>query len=374
MPIDRIILAPDSFKGTLGSPAAAAAMAAGVRRALGRDDAAVLCPVADGGEGTLDALVSAMSGDFEQLAVDGPLGDRILARYGLVDGGRIAVIEMAQASGLTLVPEQNRDPTRTTSYGTGEFIAAAIERSCKEIIVCIGGSGTVDGAAGMAQACGFRFIDDRGNEIRERMSGGLLQRIARIERPLRTWPRIRVACDVTNPLCGANGASAVYGPQKGATPEQVQLLDAGLAHLAMIVGGDPNIPGAGAAGGAGYGLVNFFNAKLERGIDLVLDAVGFRERCRGASLVITGEGRLDAQSLHGKAVMGVAKAAHQLNLPTFAVVGSVGEGAERCLSSAGGWLDGYIALADEFGKEQAMRDPAPLITEIVERIVRKRST
>jgi glycerate kinase len=224
----------------------------------------------------------------------------------------------------------------------------------------------------MAQACGWRFFDQHDLEIKERMSGGLLHRIARIEPPGYSLPRIRVACDVNNRLCGPAGAAQVYGPQKGATPEQVQMLDNGLAHLALIADQRAaNSEGAGAAGGAGYGLMTFFNATLERGIDLVLDALHFREHCSDADLVITGEGRLDSQSLRGKACMGVASAAAEHCVPTIAIVGSTGPGAEDCINpDRGGFLRAYFALEDRFGRERALRETSRLITELTEDVLR----
>ncbi len=365
----KIILAPDSFKETLPAAEVAEAMAAGVRR-VSREVAAEECPIGDGGEGTLDALIKA-TGDNGRLVrgrAAGPMGDVKDARFGLMYDGHTAIVEMAEASGLALVPRELRDPTRATSFGTGQLICSAIDHGCEQIIVCIGGSATVDGGTGMAQACGFRFLDTNGREITEPMCGGMLHRIARIERPSRAWPRIRVACDVTNPLCGTEGAAAVYGPQKGATPKKVRLLDEGLAHLAKIVGGDPSIPGAGAAGGAGYGLVTFFGATLERGIDLVLEAVRFRDRCRNAALVITGEGRLDAQTLRGKACLGVAAEAAKLGVPTIAIAGSTGPGAEHCVGS--GLLRSYHSLEERFGRERAMRDAKNAIADITEEVVR----
>jgi glycerate kinase len=363
-----IILAPDSFKETLSAAAAARAMAAGVVRASG-DLTSDHCPIGDGGEGTMDALVSAMGGAFETREVTGPLGQRMTARLARAGPGAIGIVEMAEASGLALVPTAARDPMRTTSYGTGELIAAAVERGCREIIVCIGGSATVDGGCGIAQACGVRFVDHAGNEITERMCGGLLARIAAVTRPDRRLPRIRVACDVTNPLCGERGAAAVYGPQKGATADQVTALERNLAHLARVAGGDSSKPGAGAAGGAGYGLMAFLDATLEPGINLVLDAVGFRERCRQAGLVITGEGRLDQQSLEGKACIGVAKAANELGVPAIAIVGSTGPRADHCVGP--GLLDSYCSLSERFGHERSMHETPALLTSVTEEVVRR---
>jgi glycerate kinase len=289
------------------------------------------------------------------------------AHFGII-GGAIGIVELAQASGLALVPPKQRDPTRTTTLGTGQLISHAIASGCREIIVCIGGSATIDGGTGIAQALGWRFLDGHGGEIGPLMCGGTLGRIAKMIAPETTLPRMRVACDVVNPLCGLNGAAAVYGPQKGATLQQVKMLDDGLTHLAKLAGGDPNAPGAGAAGGAGYGLATFLNATLERGIDLVLEMVRFNDTCRGADLVITGEGRLDSQSLQGKACMGVAAAARRLGVPTIAIVGSTGPGAERCIGP--GKLSAYHSLADRFGEDRARREAKTLMADLTEEAVR----
>lgn len=368
MPLRKIILAPDSFKETLSSADVAAAMAVGVAR-VSNSIIAHQCPIGDGGEGTMEAIVRARGGRLVEVRVAGPMGEAVNARYGVIDGGAVAVIELAQASGLVLLRPVQRDPMRTTTFGTGQLIAHAVAAGCREIIVCIGGSATVDGGAGIAQALGWRFLDGHDKElVKPRMCGGMLGCIARIIAPELQLPRLRVACDVTNPLCGPNGAAAVYGPQKGATPQQVRLLDDGLANLARIAGGDPDMPGAGAAGGAGYGLAAFFGATLERGIDLVLELVDFRAMCRGADLVITGEGRLDAQSTQGKACLGVAKAAHEVGVPTIAIVGSTGDGAESCLGP--GKLSAFHSLADRFGVKRAMGDAKILLADLTEEVVR----
>ncbi len=365
---DRIICAPDSFKGSLSAVAAAAAMAEGIARA----EPAVVCdqcPVADGGEGTLDALVRAMGGRLERARVLGPLGVPVEARFGIAPDGRTAVVELAEASGLAMIPPSRRDPTATTTFGTGQLIGCAFERGCETVIVGIGGSGTIDGGTGLAQALGARFFDRKGNELEAPLTGGRLADIARYDRP-RGGPRIRVAVDVTNPLCGPEGAAAVYGPQKGATAEQVERLDSGLAHLASLGSLDPRTPGAGAAGGAGFGLVEFCGARLERGIDLVLEAVDFAARCRDARLVLTGEGCLDAQSLAGKATLGVAASASRLGVPTIAIVGRTGPGVEACLDPAqGGSLASYVSLADRFGADRAMREAADLVAQVAGEVI-----
>lgn len=367
----RIVCAPTSFKETLSAAQVAQAMAAGVARA----DAALTCelmPVGDGGEGTMDSLLAEMRGSVEPVEVMGPLGKPVSARLGIIKTRGLGIVELAQASGLMLVPIEQRDPTRTTTFGTGRLIAHAMDRGCEEIIVCIGGSATVDGGAGIAQALGAKFYDANGLLIGRPLSGETLLDVARIDRAAMKLPRVlRVACDVTNPLCGPNGAAHVYGPQKGATSEQVPLLDNALAHLARVVGGDADAPGTGAAGGAGFGLANLCGATLERGIELVLEMINFEERCRGSALVVTGEGRLDAQSLFGKACIGVARRAAKLGVPTVAIVGSTGPGAEDCVDPAkGGALAKFISLTDRFGESRAKRYAAASIEEVAAEIVR----
>lgn len=367
--IVKIICAPDSFKQSLSAPAVAEAMAAGARKAAAEQGIAVdvdLCPIGDGGEGTMDALLAAMGGQVREAEVLGPARDTVRARYAICHG--VGLIELAEASGLARVPEAQRNPMKATAYGTGQLIHRAIDDGCDEIIICVGGSATVEGGASIAQALGARFFDARGNLIDEPLSGGALHRIVRVEPPS-ALPPIRVACDVTNPLNGPNGAAFVYGPQKGANAQQVRELDEALAQWARIAGGDPDAPGAGAAGGAAFGLASVCGATLTRGIDLVLEIVHFAPRCAGASIVFTGEGRLDEQSLHGKACMGVAIAAMKAGVPTIAIAGSVGAGAERCLVEHGGFLQRYVSLADQFGLERSLSQPYQCIEETARQLV-----
>ncbi len=379
----RVILcAPASFKGTLSAAEVAAAMAAGIQKSGLPLDADV-CPIADGGEGTLDALASALGATFHDMDVHGPLGQIIRARFAVA--GSLGIVELAQAAGLMLVPAEERDPMRTTTYGVGELIRAAIERGCESIIVGVGGSATVDGGAGLAQALGAKFFDQAGNEMAMPMTGGSLRDVARIQKPdiSSLWKenrsregraRIRVACDVTNPLCGSDGAAAVYGPQKGASPQQVRELDHALTQFAALCGVEPNVPGAGAAGGAAYGLMALCGATLERGIDVVLSAIRFDDRVRGAALVLTGEGRLDEQSLSGKACLGVARAASMRGVPTFAIVGSTGPGAERCVGETRwGLLRDVLSLEDRYGRERALSEPAELVSAATLELIRHTS-
>ncbi len=367
--LERVLCAPDSFKGTLSAQAVASAMAGGVGRA-DETIACDQCPVADGGEGSLDALISATKGTIHRAIVTAPLGESIEARYGITGDQRTGVVELAESSGLTLIPSDDRDPARTTTYGTGELIAAARDRGCETIILCIGGSGTIDGGVGIAQALGAKFFNGAGQLLDEPLPGARLSEITSFQLP-DSLPQISVACDVTNPLCGPEGAAYVYGPQKGASPQQVQQLDIALGHLASLTTIDPNLAGAGAAGGVGFGLAAFCGATLEPGIELILKAVRFRQRCQGADLILTGEGCLDAQSLHGKAAIGVAQAAEDLGVPTIAIVGSVGLGAEACIKpESGGLLADVISLTDRYGLERSMAETAALVEEAVADVIR----
>lgn len=332
----RVVVAPDKFKGCLTAPQVCEAIAAGIRSV--RPDATIdLCPMADGGEGLIDALVDAGSiGHFETRAVTGPLPEMtVRATFGLIRGGRTAVIEMASASGLALLKPEDRNPLNTTTFGTGQLLVEAAKCGVDEILLGIGGSATTDAGIGCAQAAGLPVILEGGAPVSptEPLCGRDLDLVVLVKHG-RGSPvervKITVACDVTNPLYGPNGAARVFGPQKGATPEQVEELDAALRSLAERLGktAEANAPGAGAAGGLGFGMLAFFGATLRPGVDIVIDAVRLRERLAGADLCITGEGRLDAQSLAGKAPIGVARLCKQLGIPCVAIVGTAGEGAE----------------------------------------------
>lgn len=334
----RIVAAPNPFKGSLGAPAVAAAIAAGVRSVF--PSAQVIeVPVADGGEGTVEALVAAARGELVEVTVEGPLGEPVTASVGLLAGGRTAVVELAAASGLPLVGDR-RDPRVTSTYGFGQLLAAARARGVKEIIAGIGGSATNDGGAGMAQALGYRLLDEAGRELPR--GGAALARLHGIDRsgvdPGWREVQVRVACDVSNPLTGPEGASAVYGPQKGATPEVVRELDAALERFSQVVERDlgvavRDLPGAGAAGGAGAGLVAFLGAELTRGAPLVIDASGLDEALAGAAAVFTGEGRVDGQTVYGKGPAEVAARAAAAGVPAVLLAGSLGPGWERVLEA-----------------------------------------
>lgn len=330
----KIVIAPDSFKECLTAAQVASAIETGFKEIL-PDAQYVKVPVADGGEGTLQSLIDATDGHFIKVPVTGPMGYQVQAEFGVLGDGATAVIEMARASGLELVSPDQRDPMIATTAGTGELILSALDRGVKKIIVGIGGSATNDGGAGMMQALGVRLLSDDGKELP--YGGGPLQSLGSIDtsnmdQRLQSV-EIIAACDVDNPLTGDNGASAVFGPQKGATPEVVEALDQSLGHYARIMERDlgvsvRDVPGAGAAGGMGAALLGFLNARLEPGIEIVMDAVGLAEKVKGANLVITGEGRIDGQTAQGKTPVGVARIAKSLDLPVVALAGSVGQGAD----------------------------------------------
>ena len=358
----KIVIAPDSYKESLSALEVAQAVEAGFRQVF-PDANYVLVPVADGGEGTVDAMVAATGGRKETVTVSGPLGEPVEAFYGLTGDGDTAVIEMAAASGLALVSPDRRNPLLTSSRGTGELIRAALDAGARRFILGIGGSATNDGGAGMVQALGVRLLDLEGRELDG--SGGDLARLERIDvsalDPRLAECRIEVACDVDNPLTGARGASAVFGPQKGATPEMVQALDANLARLARIVGRDlgvavDTVPGAGAAGGMGAAMLAFFGATLKPGIEIVTAAVDLDTHVRDADLVITGEGRIDFQTVHGKTPIGVARVAKRHGKPVIGIAGSLG--AEVGVVHAHGIDAVFSVLGKPCTLDEALRDAA----------------
>jgi glycerate 2-kinase len=370
----RVVIAPDKFKGSLTALEAAAAMARGVTRAAPQASIDQV-PVADGGEGTAQALVAATGGSFREAQVTGPLGEPIIACFGLLGDGRTAVLEMAAASGLVLVPPEKRNPLVTTTRGTGELLLAAIAAGARRVVIGIGGSATNDGGAGFGQAIGFRLLDDQDRDLDA--GGGDLGRLAHIERSARLGAldgvEIAVACDVTNTLCGPHGASAVYGPQKGAAPEMVERLDQNLAHFAAIVERDlgvaiKDLPGSGAAGGLGGGLVAFAGGKLEPGVELIIDAVKLAQRLENTDLCLTGEGTIDAQSAFGKTAVGVARLARSLHCPTLALAGSIGPGAQAVLDDG---IDAYFSICPgPLSLEQAIDQAGLLLEQAAEQAVR----
>ena len=370
----KVVIAPDSYKGCLSALEVAKAMERGVLSVFSSAEVRKI-PIADGGEGTVAALVTATNGQFRQTEVTDPLGNKIIAHWGVLGDGRTAVIEMAAASGLPLVPKEKRDPRVTTTYGTGELIKAALAEGLAKIIIGIGGSATNDGGTGMARALGVRFLDAAGREVAA--GGGSLAEICQIDTtgldPRLKNTEIVVACDVDNPLCGTRGASAVFGPQKGATPEMVQQLDAGLAKYAscarQATGRDvAEKAGAGAAGGLGAGLMFFTPAQLKPGVEIVLDAVGFSDVVRDADFVITGEGRTDFQTAFGKAPVGVAKVAKAHGAPVFCISGGLGDGADDVLAQG---IDAVMSICDRpLSLEECMAAGAQLIEPAAARLCR----
>ncbi|WP_407331430.1 glycerate kinase [Enterovibrio sp. 27052020O] len=325
----KIVIAPDSYKESLSAMDVATAIECGFRRVM-EDVEIVKLPMADGGEGTVQSLVDATGGHIVDVSVTDPLGLPVDGFFGLLGTGETAVIEMAAASGLHLVPSAQRNPLQTTSYGTGELIKAALDHGAKHLIVGIGGSATNDGGAGMAQALGVKLLDKDGNAIG--YGGGSLASLHSIDMtdidPRLASIKLEVACDVDNPLCGEKGASAIFGPQKGATPSMVDTLDANLSHYADVIKAQlnqdvKNSAGAGAAGGMGAALLGLFNAELRPGINIVMDAVDLSAHVKDADLVITGEGRIDSQTIHGKTPIGVARCAKQFGVPVIGIAGSI---------------------------------------------------
>ena len=328
----RIVIAPQAFKGSISALDAARAIRDGVLRVV-PDAATVLVPVADGGDGTLETLVEGSGGEIMVSPVTGPLGEAIEAPWGAMGDGNTAVLEMARTSGLALVPEDRRDPRTTTTYGLGEAIRHALNAGFRRFIVGIGGSATNDAGAGMAQALGVHLLDGAGRELG--FGGAALAQLHRIDMSgldsRASESEFMVACDVTNPLTGPEGASAIYGPQKGATPEIVEQLDGALLHLAEVVRRDigvdiDDVTGAGAAGGLGGGFIAFLDGTLRAGVEIVLDTVSLEEQLEGANLVITGEGCLDYQTVYNKAPVGVAAQAKAREIPVVAISGSLGDG------------------------------------------------
>ena len=370
----KVIIAPQEFKGALSALAAAEAIERGVKAAMPEAET-VLVPVADGGDGTLDALVEGSGGRVFRSVVTGPLGQPLEARWGVMGDGQTAVIEMALASGLALVPPQRRDPYITTTRGTGEIIAEALDRGFSRIVVGLGGSATNDGGAGMASALGARFLDAEGQTLPD--GGAALARLVKIDvsqlNPKLAQTSIIGATDVTNPLCGPTGASAVYGPQKGATPAMVAELESALKNYGRVLQRDlgkdvSERPGAGAAGGLGAGLMAFAGAELLPGIDMVCDVVNFDAHLQGADLVITGEGRADRSTIFNKAPVGVARRALAQGVPTLLLAGGLGPG-HRELYQHG--IAAIVCIADSpMSFRQSLGRTAELLEGAAERALR----
>lgn len=344
----KVVIAPDSFKDSLDAAGVARAIASGLAEVWPHADY-VECPMADGGEGTMEAILAASQGELRRQQVRGPLGESVEAGWGWLAQSRTAIIEMAQASGLQLVPTGQRDACRSSTWGTGELIAAALAAGARRIVLAIGGSATNDGGSGMLRALGLRLLDGNGQPLAE---GGLaLAQLARIDAsdldPRLAEVQVEVAADVDNPLCGPNGASAIFGPQKGASPAQVQALDQALGHFAdhcaPLLGEDVrDFPGCGAAGGMGFAAKAFMGARFRPGVEVVAELAGLDGLVQGADLVITGEGRFDAQTLRGKTPMGVARVAKRHGVPVVVLAGTLGEGYQQLYAHG---IDAAFALA-----------------------------
>jgi len=375
----KIVLAPDSFKGSMTAMEVCDALREGASRVV-PDAEFIVVPMADGGEGTTDALVAATGGELHSVEATGPLPvdrPKVTGQYGLINNRETAVIEMACVSGLPLVPEAKRNPLHTTTYGTGELIGAALEAGARHLIIGIGGSATNDLGTGMAQALGIKFFRADGSEIAEPMTGGLLAEVDRVDlscrHPAVKKCRIEVACDVKNPLLGQNGCAAVYGPQKGATPEIVATLESNARKVIDVIEKAigrkvQDVPGAGAAGGLGAGLLAFLDAGLRQGIDIVLDASHFAEKVRRANLVLTGEGRIDDQTASGKTISGVAKISKESGIPVVAIVGSIGTSVENLYDI--GVTSMFTLVPGPISLGEAMENGKPMIADATERVMR----
>ena len=374
----KVVVAIDSFKGSLSSMEAGQAIEEGVK-CVYQNAEVVVRPLADGGEGTVEALVEGMGGIFVTKEVTGPLGEKVETTYGIIESkddlSKTAIIEMSAAAGITLVPEESRNPMNTTTYGVGELILDAIERGCRHFIVGIGGSATNDGGVGMLQALGYDFLTREGKSIS--YGGNGLRELARIEEtnvhPMLKECTFKVACDVTNPLCGENGSSAIFGPQKGATPEMVQELDQLLLHYAELskkinANADRFYPGTGAAGGMGFAFLTYTNATLESGIQIVLTETKLEELIITADVVVTGEGRLDGQTALGKAPIGVASLAKKHQKKVLAFAGAVTPDAKECnqhgIDAFFPILRGVVTLKEAMNKEVAHQNMVDTVEQV----------
>ncbi|MBV1809617.1 glycerate kinase [Pseudomonas viridiflava] len=363
----KIVIAPDSFKDSLSAQAVADAIASGLAE-VWPDAELVKCPMADGGEGTVEAVLDACEGQWMSAQVSGPLGDSVSAQWGWLAQSRTAIIEMAMASGLQLLTLKQRDACLTSTEGTGQLISAALDAGAQRVILAIGGSATNDGGSGMLSALGARFLD-RDDQPLPR-GGRALAELARIDLsdldPRLANVRVEIAADVDNPLCGPNGASHIFGPQKGASPDQVLALDAALAHFAdhsaRTLGRDlRDSPGSGAAGGMGFAAKAYLNASFRAGVEVVADLTGLEQALVGADLVITGEGRFDAQTLRGKTPLGVARVAQRQRVPVIVLAGTLGEGYEQLYQH--GISAAFALTSGPMDLEQACREAPRLLQE-----------
>ncbi|RJE86109.1 glycerate kinase [Paenibacillus sp. 1011MAR3C5] len=370
----NIVIAPDSFKGSLSAREAGLAMERGIRR-VNPDSIVKVVPMADGGEGTMECLISATEGRFVTRKVMNPLGREIESGFGILGNGTTCIIEMAMSSGLYLIESHERDPMRTTTYGFGQLITAALDQGCREFILAVGGSATNDGGAGMLQALGVKLLGADGEDIG--FGGGELAKLHSVQTddmdPRLSECAFIIACDVQNPLIGPKGASAVFGPQKGATPAMVSQLDENLKHFADVIertlgAAIHHIPGTGAAGGLAGGILAFLNGKLESGISIVARVTGLEEAMQGADLVLTGEGRVDFQTVGGKTPYGVARLAKSHGVPVIILAGSVGEGVNVL------YEHGVLAVLSIVNRpmtlEEAMAHTGPLLEDAAEQVMR----
>ncbi|WP_029906776.1 glycerate kinase [Prevotella sp. 10(H)] len=368
------VLALDSFKGSMTAKEVCEAMEKGIKKVL-PDAVCIKIPMADGGEGTMQALVDVLGGEIFEQEVTGPLGNQVTASYAILDDKQTAVIEMASASGLQHLSKAELNPLVTTTFGTGEIVRTCLDKGVKKIILGLGGSATNDGGSGFMQALGAKFLDKEGFELP--FGGGALKYlhkidISSIDKRLGETT-IEVACDVTNPLCGENGASVVYGPQKVATPEMVRILDDALNHYSQVIKNQlekdvADIPCAGAAGGLGAGLLAFTNANLCKGIDIVIKHTNLREAIKKADFVFTGEGRIDSQTQYGKTPFGVAQVAKSENKRVIAIAGSVGDGVESLYEA--GFDAIFSIIPDAISLEIAMQSGKENIERTMENIIR----
>ena len=372
----KFVLAPDSFKGSASAKEICEAMEKGILRVFPKSTVQHV-PMADGGEGSTEAVVDATGGEYIQKVVQGPLEEKVEATFGIHGDGKTAVIEMAEASGIQLLTPEERNPLYTTSYGTGELIRHCLDEGMKNIILCIGGSATNDGGVGMAQALGYQFKDKDGNEIRR--GGKYLKDIASIDtsnvHEHLASCEVLVASDVDNPLTGPEGAAAVFGPQKGATPEMVEDLDEGLKHLEKMIEKNlgksvGHIPGAGAAGGLGAGLLAFTEAKLERGVEIIVEATRLKEKVKAADVVFTGEGQIDFQTKYGKTPMGVVTAVKEVNekAKVIAISGSIGEDVETLYDLGFDGIFGTIATPGEL--DHVLENTLENVSRVTEAVCR----
>ena len=375
----KIVLAFDSFKGSISSIEAGKAAEMGIKRFDPKIET-VVRPMADGGEGTTSALVEGLGGRMETVTVTGPLQEKVEAQYGIISGD-MAVMEMSSAAGLTLVPKEKRNPLHTTTYGVGEMIADAIDKGIRRFLIGIGGSATNDGGVGMLQALGFEFLDGDGKPILPGAQGlkDLLTISVNTVKSGLSDCKFYVACDVDSPLCGERGCSRVFAPQKGATPEMIEEMDIWLGRYAELSkssfpNADPDIKGSGAAGGLGFALRTFLGAELESGVDLVIKETKLEEYIKDADLVITGEGRMDAQTAMGKTPVGVARLGKKQGVPVVALVGSVGDGASECnkdgIDAIFSIVPGACTLEEAMNPENSKKYMADLAEQVISLIIR----